>query len=103
MKEPKQSTKFTYKVINKRGKLEPWSGIFDNFAESQEWYNTHGKAFERQGYKLKLAPNKHNSHFNKNYEPIGIKHNHLVTVFDKKRVREDLKIKEAESGRETAS
>lgn len=54
------SNKFTYKVRNKKGTLEPWSGVFNGFGESQEWYIKHGINFEKQGYKLVLSPHKRN-------------------------------------------
>jgi len=36
-----------YSVKNKRGILEPYSGIFKTRKEAEEWYNKHGKELEQ--------------------------------------------------------
>ena len=37
-----KTQKFKYNVINKLGKEEPWSGVFDNAQKADEWYEKHG-------------------------------------------------------------
>lgn len=44
--------KYRYKVINKHGIPEPWSGIFQNAKEADAWYEKHGKFHEQRGFKL---------------------------------------------------
>lgn len=48
-------SKFRYKVINKEGKLEPWSGSWVTKAEADAWYEKHGEFFEKRGHSLKLV------------------------------------------------
>lgn len=32
-----------------------WTGVFDTYEKSQEWYNKYGKFWENRGYKLILV------------------------------------------------
>ena len=47
-----KTQRIRYNVINKLGKEEPWSGIFDNAQKADEWYEKHGKYHEQRGHKL---------------------------------------------------
>ena len=45
-----KTQRIRYNVINKLGKEEPWSGIFDNAQKADEWYEKHGKFHEQSGH-----------------------------------------------------
>ena len=47
-----ENQKFKYNVINKLGKEEPWSGVFDNAQKADERYEKYGKFHEQRGHKL---------------------------------------------------
>lgn len=44
---------YCYKVLNKYGKYEPWSGKFKTEEEADKWYKRHGVFHEARGYTLK--------------------------------------------------
>jgi hypothetical protein len=41
-------------IVNQRGKLEDWSGNFDNLELAQKWYSKHGSFHEQRGKKIVL-------------------------------------------------
>lgn len=43
-----------YKVLNRKGNWEEWSGSFENLEDAQEWYRVHGMFHVMRGKKLKL-------------------------------------------------
>jgi hypothetical protein len=48
--------KFKFNVINKKGQLEAWSGIFESEAEADEWYLKHSDFLKTTGLKfIKIA------------------------------------------------
>ena len=41
-----------YKVINRKGKEEDWTGLFGTKDEADRWYEKYGKKHEAEGHKL---------------------------------------------------
>lgn len=47
-----KTQKIRYNVINKLGKEEPFTVVFNNAQKADEWYEKHGKFYEQRGIKL---------------------------------------------------
>ena len=45
-------TRYRYNVITDDGEQQPWTGIFEDKAAADRWYNIHGKKWELEGKTL---------------------------------------------------
>jgi len=48
---------FKYNVLNKRNKLEDWTGSFHTVEQAKAWYEKYGQFHEKQGHKLVFCRN----------------------------------------------
>ena len=58
MAKKKFRINYRYDVVNPSGQLEPWSGSWKTPEEANEWYNTHGKWWEKEGRIIKRIETK---------------------------------------------
>lgn len=53
--------KYKYNVVNKYGRQEAWTGVFNSKKLADEWFLKHGIHHQARGYKLVLVKLKSNS------------------------------------------
>ena len=50
--------RYKYVFINKNGREEPWTGLFQTKKKCDEWFEKYGKTFVEQGFTLKYKRTK---------------------------------------------